>query len=293
MKRLVIAAVLLMLPLFAEAQKVVEASGSYTYVVPSDVSMDEARAVAVERAQVEIIAAKFGTVMDMSNFTTVRNSGNTSSVDMYSIGQSEVKGIWLRDLTAPEFKYGFTENGNPIVTVTLHGEIREVKHADIGFEAKVLCNGIADSFERYDFKDGDDLYMSFESPVSGYLAVYLEGPDGTVARLLPHSGQKEGYFKVRANKRYLLFSSASSEYCAGTLPELVDTYELTTSHKKEINTIYVVFSPEIFTRAIDHEDAAHHGVQIMDGKDFHKWLIRCRLKDEDMSVQTKKITITK
>lgn len=271
------------------AQRIVTGKGTYSYPVPESKSIDEAKIIAIEKARLQVIADNFGTVVDMSTMTEVRNVNDMSSVEMISYGESEVKGEWIEDISEPVFAISY-EQGKLFLTITVEGKIREIVSADIDFKAKVLRNGVEERFEGYDFKDGDDLYLSFISPIDGYLAVYLYNGEDDTYCLLPYIAQSEGCFNIRRNRQYILFSS--EKVSEGILPNMVDEYNMTASSSKEVNLIYIIFSPNRFTKALD-DGSDEYLPRSLDYKSFQKWLIKNRNRDKEMRVQRKTITISK
>ena len=67
----------------------------------------------------------------------------------------------------------------------------------------MLRNATDDVFESDSFKENDRLYMSFHSPVAGYLTVYIFDGESDVYRMLPYSNQEIEAMPVEANKRYV------------------------------------------------------------------------------------------
>ena len=95
------------------------------------------------------------------------------------------------------------------IDVTVSGKIREISSTPIDLRCKVLRNGDTDRCEDTSFRHGDYLYLSFQTPVSGYLTVYLT--DGrTVQCLFPYKGLPVDTMKVDADTRYVLFSRRHS-----------------------------------------------------------------------------------
>ena len=45
------------------AQSVINVSGDYTYYAPSNISIEQAKQIALERARLQCLAEEFGTVM--------------------------------------------------------------------------------------------------------------------------------------------------------------------------------------------------------------------------------------
>ena len=273
--------------LVAVAQKTERVTATYTYYAPEEVSIAEARRVALQRAQLQAIADAFGTIVTQTNATTVKNENGKSDVSLLSLGASEVKGEWLRTDGEPEYEIAY-EDGMLAVTVRVKGVIREIVNAAVDFQARVLCNGTEDRFEQERFRNGDDLYLSFQSPVDGYLTVYLLDAEGTAYCLLPYRGDTGGRVAVKGNRRYVFFSV--DDVPAGE-QGMVDEYVMTCGNGKELNQIYVIFSPQLFTKAVDY---AGEGVQPRElpYEEFQQWLFNCRKQDREMRVEVKHIVIS-
>ena len=273
--------------LVAVAQKTERVTATYTYYAPEHVSIEEARRVALQRAQLQAIADAFGTIVTQTNATTVKNENGKSDVSLLSLGASEVKGEWLRTDGEPEYEIAY-EDGMLAVTVRVKGVIREIVNAAVDFQARVLCNGTEDRFEQDRFRNGDDLYLSFQSPVDGYLTVYLLDAEGTAYCLLPYRGDTGGRVAVKGNRRYVFFSV--DDVPAGERG-MVDEYVMTCGNREELNQIYVIFSPQLFTKAVDY---AGEGLQPRElpYEEFQQWLFDCRKQDREMRVEVKHIVIS-
>lgn len=168
----------------AVAQKTRKVTAEYTYYVPENVPLAEAKRTALQRAQLQAIADAFGTIIARSNSSTVKNENGRSEVKVQALGTSEVKGEWLHTDGEPEYEVSY-EEGMLIVTARVKGIIREIVNAPVDFQAKILRNGTEDKFEEEEFRDGDDLYLSFRSPTDGFLTVYLVDATETAYCLLP------------------------------------------------------------------------------------------------------------
>ena len=279
--------------LFAQNERRVE--GEFTYYAPQDVSIESARAIAIERARIQALADEFGTLIEQTTLTRQQNENGKSYINMLALGESTVKGEWLKDTKDPEVNVVFEEN---FLMVTAHvwGLAREIVSAPIDIKVKVLKNGTLDRFEDDTFRDGDDVYLSFQSPTKGYLAVYLMDDKGNAFCFLPYAGDTDGMFEVKANKPYVLFSANHAEK-----GENCDEYVLTCDKELERNMLYVIFSPNAFVKANDN--AAPMRVKVggedlalprqLQYKDFQRWLLRNRRLDSQMQVVVKPIEITK
>ena len=280
---------LVLLSIGLSAQEVKTVSGSYEYHAPKNISMEEAERIALERAKLQAIADEFGTLVSQSNFTSVSNRNGESDVDFFSLGGSETKGEWIETLGEPQFNRSFDEEGNLIIKVTVRGRIREINRAQIAIEAKVLCNGTDLKFERSDFRNGDDLYLYFKSPVDGYLNVYLlDEATKSVFCLLPYRKSRQGAVFVEHDEDYLFFSKKA----AGVYSSEVDEYVMTCSRNMERNILYVMFSPNEFAKSSLEKSPNTRPHQIT-WIDFQKWIKRNRSRDDDFNVKAIEITIKK
>ena len=74
------------------AQRTEKVRVEYTFHAPENISLEEAKRIALERAKIQAIADEFGTVVSQSNTTLVSNRNGESSTDFSSLAESEVKG---------------------------------------------------------------------------------------------------------------------------------------------------------------------------------------------------------
>ena len=272
------------------AQKIHNVKGEYTYYAPENVTPEQAKRTALDNAKLKALADEFGTSMSED----VRSGGKVingkSEEYFFSQGSSEVKGEWIETTDEPEYDIRY-EGGQLIVTCRVKGKAREIVNAAIDIKAKVLCNGKEDKFESTQFKNEDDLYLSFQSPVNGYLAVYLEGEDGQVFCLLPYGEQKLGIYPIEAGRRYLFFDPQSASVSER---DFVDKLYMTCGGTAEYNTIYIIFSPNQFTKASDSDKTVQDGLTLprqLPREDFYKWLAKCRKHDVGMNVKKVGVTV--
>lgn len=270
------------------AQEIEKVHGEYTYHVPDNVSLEEGKRTALERAKIQALADAFGTLVSQNNSTIIKNENGKSSVDFLSIGGSDVKGEWIETMGEPKFDI-FYESNMLTIKVTIVGKAREIKNANIDFEAKLLRNGTEEKFESDEFRNGDDLYLYFKSPINGYLAVYLlDENTQQVFCLLPYKSSGEPAYKIVHDKPYIFFSCQKAE----ENPNEVDEYTMTCEHSMEQNTIYIVFSPNMFAKAFA-EDGSIGLPRQLPLKEFQKWLGKCKAKDTNIQEKKKVITIEK
>ena len=279
---------LLSFPTTFFAQQVKKVVGTYTYYAPEDISLDRAKRTALERAQIEAIAETFGTNISQHNSTRVTNKNGHSDIDFLSISSSDVKGEWIETIGNPEYTIHYDKN-MLVVKCVVKGNVREIESAAIDIKAKVLRNGTEDRFESSEFRNGDDMYLSFQSPTNGFLAVYLLDNNGDAFCLLPYRNQTDGIQRIAANISYVFFSEKHAEQ---EERRFVDEYTLTCEHINENNQIYIIFSPNPFVKANDNDNGELLPREI-DGHSFQTWLAKVRRKDKFVNFISKQITIQK
>lgn len=287
--------ILLVFPMMLSAQQTRRVSGEYTYYGSWDITPNEAVRIAIEKARMQAIADEFGTLIDMHSTSLIQNNDGKSSSSFLSLGESVVKGEWIGDIKDPVCEVRIEDNFI-VATSKVWGEAREIVSVPVDVSAKLLKTP-SGKHDESQFRHGERLYLSFKSPAKGYLAVYQMFGDGEAYCLLPYAGDDDGQFPVKANKSYILFSddhAEKGEQCV----EYTLTCEKGTA---EQNMVYVIFSPNKFTKAND--DESNRVVSVNNKKEllprslsddeFQKWLLHCRRADKDMQVIIKPIVISK
>ncbi len=262
-------------------------TSEYIYHIPENVSAETARETALTRARIQAIADEFGTLVSQTNSTMVDNTNGQSNIDFLSLGGSEVKGEWIEDIEPPVFEY-ITDGDNLAIRVRIKGKIRELEGNRLSFDAHILRNGTNDSDESDRFTSGDDLYISFNSPVGGYLAVYLVDTENNAFCLLPYQAQTNGIFETKANHRYLFFHPDHSH---GIKATDVDRIIVDTEQQQERNKIILIFSPNRFYKGADSKINAECP-RSMPYDQFTKWLSNIRKRDKDLTISERAILIT-
>ncbi|MCD8388169.1 MAG: DUF4384 domain-containing protein [Bacteroidales bacterium] len=260
-------------------------TGEYTYRCGLDKSPEEAKRIALERAKIDALAAKYGTTMSQNNFTNIKTDSEATNIDFESISSSEVKGEWLETIGDPV--YDIRLDGDMLsVTAKVTGKAREIVRANVDFMAKLL-NSPDNRKEVAEYAEGESMFLEFESPTKGFLSCYLLADDGMAYCILPYINSEESIFKVDKDKDYIFFSPAHS-----ATPAIVDEYNLTADKDIEHNQLYVIFSPNNFSKARDTSqgEGLPRGLSITD---FQKWLSRQRSSDKQMQVTIKSFTIIK
>lgn len=273
-------------------QKIKKVSATITYYPPVNESVEQACFTALERAKVQAIADEFGTIVSQTNMTHTEIHNGESSTDFSSLGLSEVKGEWIETIGEPVIVPSF-ERGMMVIKCTVKGKARELKSASIEFDAKVLRNGTERKFASENFKDGDLLYLSFQTAKDGYVAVYLVDAEKKAVCLLPYEADEDGQEPVKHGQEYVFFAP-KLELVDGFIEKVINDADgvcLGCEGDVEMNQMYIIFSPNPFTKAVDYKDKT--GFRSLSQGQFDKWLGECRNLDTQMSVEIKNIRVSK
>lgn len=262
----------------AFAQKIVTIRGEYTYYAPENISLEQAKQTAIERAKIEAIALEFGTNISQTNTATLTNSDGQSSSTFSSIGISEVKGDWLVNTKEPIITINYNE-GMLIVTAIVEGKVRERVNTEYDLSIKTLCNNV----ESERFNNNDRFSVRFRTSKKGYVALFLiDDKIGQAYCLLPYE-TADGSARIVTNKEEYIFLSTQDP----TYPYTEETI-LTTDSEIDHNRLIIIFSTNEFHMPLTDRGEFLPELSV---ERFDKWLNKNRMRDDNMSVTTKKLEI--
>ncbi len=287
--RTIIASLVMMAAVFsAKAQSVETVSGEFTYYGGKTESRADCERQALNGARAKALAEKFGTVVTQDTYQRDVVSDRGESTYFSMLNESALKGEWIADVKEPEFSYELDSDGYYVVTCKVTGKAKEISNESVDFVAAVLRNGTRTVHADTRFRSGDDMYLYLKSPVDGYVAVYLVDDSNNVYCLLPYLNHAGGEVKVKHNREYVFFDPASADSDHGEVDELVMTAE----NELEHNRLYVVLSPNPFSKATDNY-TAENMPRSLSYDDFTKWLVKCRKYDSKMGVRIMNLEIQK
>lgn len=286
-KHLLLISLISLFSFSVNAQREERASASFTYYAHDSQSLAEAKYLALQMAQRDAISKVFGTNLTAQSNTILDNGGEHFAM----VAENQVRAVWLRDITEPQYVQGLGADGEHgySITCTVEGMIRELKSSLVECQTRVYNGGFGRGNERTDFRKGDKVFMSFQTPIDGFLAVYCYNCDADeVGCALPYERQHDGIYRVKANHPYQLFSKKAArgkeDYA------FVQEYAMHTDAPMELNVLYVIFSPNKFYKATD-EDGDSVRLRNLSYSDFNRWLCKRRTEDPEMSVTQIPLTI--
>ena len=298
---------------YAEAQrsKEVKAQGEYQMKVELSVNMDQARTKAIQLARIDALRRVFGEVVVQGNSTFLKNSSNgelNSSTSAFNlISESLVNGEWISDIEEPTITTSNKSNGTEDeiwIHAKVYGWVRELDPVVQNCDVQPLsCPKI--SCKTSQFNHGQSFYLAFQSPVNGYLTVYLDNPEEqTTYKILPYSAMKGDLsIPIIADKPYVFFDAGSkSEYNLPQTEEL-ELFIGKASNPQELNKLFVIFSPnhEIgkpilsnsSSQPIQEGNSKFFLPPNLPSEDFQRWLNTLRSKNRQIQLYTEILTINR
>ena len=262
------------------AQKVRNVSGEYVYYAPENISLEQAKATALERARIDAIAKEFGANVSQTNTVSALMNNGDSETFFQSIGGTEINGDWLSDSKEPQITIAY-EDGMLVISAKVWGKARERTRATFDLEIQTLCNGI----ESDRFKNQDIFSVRFRSAIKGFFSIWLADDNiRQVYCLLPYENTGGQAREIQGQKEYTFLSTTDAQY-----PYLEETI-LTAEKEIEYNRLVFIFSTAPFIMPLTQQGEFLPELPV---GDFNKWLQRNRIKDENMLVIERIIAIKK
>lgn len=260
-------------------EKVREVVGEYVYFLPRNVARDKGEQIALQRAMTAAIAAEFGTLLSENTRVEMRSGSDGESSDYWSSASMLVRGEWIETIGQPQFGCR-VDDDDIVITCRVRGRAREIATNKADIQVRLLRNDA--STEDNTFVSGDRLMLGFTAAVDGYLTVYYEDESRQVYRMLPFYSDRSGAIKVEGGRDYIFFASASGDD---------DQYTLTTDRRAERGYIYVIFSPDEYTKPIDRRSDEELGLRELTGEAFSKWLDGRRAADPHLQISVSPLSI--
>ncbi len=274
----------------AQAQKnkarEAEVHAVYSYIVTDNdnISLRQAKEKCIALAQAEAMKAEFGELVTsdaVDNMT--QTNGEAGSSFFWENTVSQVRGRWLGNTKDPQLDITYAD-GQLTFTAEVWGRAREIIQAETELRVRLLKNSDGEMRETTQFTSGERFYVDFQSPIDGYVLVYLnELANDEVACLLPYANSGLGSYEVKGGKSYTFFQESLS-------PTRATFYKMTTSHSVEDCQLVVIFSPKPFSKGND--SAAGKGrPNTLSSRDFQKWLLKNQRSDDQMVIQKRLVHI--
>lgn len=268
----------------AAKPKSVTVEGSSIVIAEGNMSIAELKNKAIFEAKKDAINKHFGTKVSSTETLIITNEATLAS---QSISQTKAEWISTTDVNLSPIRE--IEPGRLAVECTIKGIAREIGTEFVDFEFETLKNAPNRKFVTPDgaYNDGDDMFMYFKSPVSGYLNIYLLDEENAFC-LLPYRSSSDGAYYIEADKEYIFFSPKTDSKHS----DEVDEYVLHSGRAVEINSLDFYFSPKKFNKGkmnIDEDDKTRPKVAKL--SDYAKWKTKLLTNNDYITFKTTDIKI--
>lgn len=320
MKKLIIILTLIIsLPFLCLSQrktkktKIVTIKGSWQIELLNTMSRAEAEEQVTNLAIINALENEFGKVVIQGNSTYVKNNTDGEKIQSQTsfnmIANTTVAGEVVEVLEKNfEDIESFDDNKTKRIDIKCTVKIKARKKIKTPIEFEAFPLGCTDKkCKTTEFKNYDDFYMYFKSPISGYLTIFLDDSEESY-RLLPYqntNSKYEGGMPIKADKEYYLFST-DPKYNYDHNPDFEeDTYQLTTEGIKDLNRLFIIFSKSPLNKPsleknINKESLSDKTIEqgfsipsSLSSEKFQKWLIKNNSIRNDMQIMPIDISITK
>lgn len=296
-----------------EVKPVIIKSKSQVQWYPERESKSQARERALERAKIKALEKAFGTLVMQGNTVYIENKKTGEKVETNTtfkmIGNTAVKGEIIQILKEDYKETKKKERINrkkvelTYINCNLTIEAKEISDTKIEVESYPL-NSVHLMKPVTEFKQGDDLFLYFRSPLNGYLTVFLD--DGKQAQcLLPYRNMPDGLeeaMPIKADKEYVFFSDKPDHNYFNDDFFAEDLYELAASSKKDLNELFVVFSKQPLNKPILKKDENNELLIELEKEDYElprvlesgtlkEWLIKIQQVRSDLQIINHMISI--
>ena len=273
------------------AQKIIDATGSYTIELSRTKTMEETELLCIEQAKLFAIAAEFGTVVSETTISNIKDENGKVDDQFTVLSRTTVKGEWVVDTAAPEIQW-VCQNSLLSVTVTVNGKIRGLSKSGKSNVNFYTCTNASPDVEKYTFKEGENLYASFQSSKDGYLSLfYVDYSSMTIQRLLPaNSGDNLDALQINADQKYILFDRKLA-YKYGWVSQSSEL-ELTLPVGKTSATdeLVAVFTEEPYSKPLLQSSKA--GLSELQFSDFENWLSDLKIAQASATINRISLTLT-
>jgi len=273
-------------------------SGEYQVIVETNMTEEQARTKAKDFAIINAIENAFGSYAELQTEITIKDGREDYSI----YAGRKVKGDWLKTLDGPKFEEHtskYEENGEKhienYITCKIKGKVRKATPKARIIYHTLKCSSLNCKTEA--FNSDDSLYVYFESPIDGYVSIFLEDED-KVYRLFPYTsmtGSKSSAAVVKEDIRYIFFSNKPG---INLFEDKADYFTLFTKKDSEINQVYIIFSEERYIKPslndvekIEHDQKELILPRSLSKKEFQKWLAYNRGISTSFLVAKNAITI--
>ncbi|MBX2843014.1 MAG: DUF4384 domain-containing protein [Flammeovirgaceae bacterium] len=288
--------------------KTVKVAGKAEIRIEDAYCIGEIKQRVIDLAKIDALEKTFGKVIVQGTNTYIENINTgekaATNTQMNVIANSMVRGEFVEE-NVTKLEWFLRDRENPTgmkqelwILCEIEGKAREMKEADVAFEAKTMNCINPGSCNTEVYHNNERVYLNFQTPVNGYLSVYMQdNEDGIIYRLFPYSkmsGDYESAVPVQADLNYILFSEQHHKTLFPDVSRsILDPISAYTTKEQLFNRIFVVFSPDPYNKPLLDVNHAAGGIKTMDTEKFHQWLNKNKARNTNFQTSNIDIIIKK
>lgn len=288
--------------LCAQSLRAKKIQGEYQMIVPEDISLKQAKSLAITQARIEALKSAFGEVIIQGNSTYLSSSLNNERSDSKQlfnmIAESYVNGEWIKDREPPKIITEQLAGTQEMwIRAKVKGYGRALPERKISFEFQLHSNK-ATSTQR--FSHGDDFFVSIKSSIPGYLYLFMDDLENQSTSLIFPLGRDitgvESDNLIEANTKVNLFrkDSKKAKYEIGAYkanPNVIETIKVYFLFSPSTPLLLPDVSPDQGQEEILVNEYTIVPLVNMPMRDFQTWLHSLRRNNKDLEYDWSVITI--
>ena len=274
------------MPQMSYAQRTAKVVGEWEVKISDDaeITFYEAKKRCIELAKNDAVKQEFGEwvghTIEVVDYSKDGKSSGSSYVERTIV---RGKGEWLEDVREPELEMKYID-GIIYLKARVCGNAREIVSNNVMLKWMIQHDGNGGREATTTLQNRERFFVNFLSPIDGYVAIYLMEDNGDGSCLLPYRRSNLRSYKVKGGKDYTFFDKDMD------LDPLVDRLGLSTKKSRERFTIWLVFSPNEFTKCVDKAvDSKHPNAVSL--KEFREWKLQNQLIDHNMQFDSKAVIV--
>lgn len=276
-----------------QAQKVQEASTTYSIVLTRTATMADTEAQCIEQARLKAVGDAFGYVVTQTTLARVLDTRDRFEDNFSMLTRTSVEGEWVGDIETPVVQWGCVGD-EYTVTATVRGHVREFAErakAQVEFYATGPDEGQA----LNEFRHGQTLHAVFRSSHKGHLSVYfVDHTEGKVYRLFPAAAYGTlDHLPVEGDRTYVLFDRAHASQFPGHPAVSELNVEVPAGKPQVIDELVAVYAPAAYSKPLLSQSKNPQDLAATEQVAFEAWLTDLRKRDAEAVVKRTQVTVVR
>lgn len=265
--------------------KLVSGCGEYSFVVPDNITREEAKKYAIAKAKDDAFVGAYGENLSSSQVLKTEDKNGIANTTFEEYSELTKDYEWMTDTKEPSLTYEMDpQTGQTRITAKVCGKFRKIG-SQTELTTSVLCNGIEKEF----FRSGDTVGIRFTTAEDGFLSIFSKEESGNTYCWLPYVNEAG---KPRLMKRNKAYSLVCQEDPIFPSPQIQGPIILITDQESEDVVVWIVFSTSEYALPTMEYDSTND-IYYIRTEDFERWYYKSRNKNPNFQRLEKRIIIKK